>query len=215
MTDREAFLARWSRRKREAAAIPPAPAAEEPAAPATQSGNPESASAPSAPQSQPESKLELPPVDTIDASTDIRAFLKEGVPQDLARAALRRAWASDPVIRDFVGLSENAWDFNAPEGVPGFGPFSPDAARKLVAQVLGDTDATSGAGPVVAAAESEPAEGGDVGLKHEVVNAQQAPGAQPQPPADASAAAESHLDPEHTAVQQQTVPPESPSRSSG
>jgi hypothetical protein len=35
------------------------------------------------------------------------------VPQDLARAALRRAWTVDPAIRDFVGLFENCWDFNA------------------------------------------------------------------------------------------------------
>ena len=27
----------------------------------------------------------------------------------------------DPVIRDFIGLSENSWDFNAPDGIPGFG----------------------------------------------------------------------------------------------
>jgi hypothetical protein len=202
MTDREAFLARWSRRKREAAAIPPEPAAEEPAAPATQSGNPQAASAPSAPQSQPESNPELPPIDAIDGGTDIRAFLEEGVPQDLARAALRRAWNSDPAIRDFIGLSENAWDFTAPEGVPGFGPFNPDAARQLVAQVFGNSDSTSGAEPAVAAAaEPEPAASSGAGAV--------------QPPADASAAAQSDPAAEDTAVQQQAVGPQPPPRASG
>ena len=31
----------------------------------------------------------------------------------------------DPAIRNYVGLSENSWDFNAPGGVPGFGPLDP------------------------------------------------------------------------------------------
>jgi hypothetical protein len=29
----------------------------------------------------------------------------------------------DPAIKSFVGLSENAWDFAAPDGVPGFAPL--------------------------------------------------------------------------------------------
>ena len=31
-----------------------------------------------------------------------------------------RSLVNDPMIRDFVGPSENAWDFTAPNGVPGF-----------------------------------------------------------------------------------------------
>jgi hypothetical protein len=47
-------------------------------------------------------------------------------------AALRRAWSADPAIRDFIGLSENSWDFNAPDGVPGFGsPITDDTGRLL------------------------------------------------------------------------------------
>jgi hypothetical protein len=34
-----------------------------------------------------------------------------------------RAVLADPAVRQFVGLSENAFDFNAPEGVPGFAPW--------------------------------------------------------------------------------------------
>jgi 6-methylsalicylate decarboxylase len=44
----------------------------------------------------------------------IRAFLRPGVPAELARAALRRAWVADPAIRDFIGLAESSRDFNAP-----------------------------------------------------------------------------------------------------
>ena len=59
----------------------------------------------------------LPPIGSIGAASDIRPFLEPGVPQDLARAALRRAWTVDPAIRDFVGLSENFWDFNASDAL--------------------------------------------------------------------------------------------------
>ncbi|MGN6459585.1 MAG: DUF3306 domain-containing protein, partial [Pseudolabrys sp.] len=82
----------------------------------------------------------LPPIDSIVEGTDISAFLKQGVPLDLTRAALRRAWVTDPVIRDFVGLAENAWDFNDPTAMPGFGPLdqSPEEVRQMLAQVLGE-----------------------------------------------------------------------------
>jgi len=63
----------------------------------------------------------VPPIDSVDAGSDIRPFLTSGVPDDLTRAALRRAWSTDPAIRDFIGLSENSWDFNAPSGVSEFG----------------------------------------------------------------------------------------------
>src|SRR5581483_9515593 len=63
----------------------------------------------------------LPPIDSITAASDISSFLRAGVPAELTRAALRRVWTTDPAIRDFVGLSENAWDFTDPNAIPGFG----------------------------------------------------------------------------------------------
>jgi hypothetical protein len=63
----------------------------------------------------------LPSIDSITADTDIVAFLKFDVPTELTRAALRQAWISDPAIRDFVGIAENQWDFNDPNGISGFG----------------------------------------------------------------------------------------------
>ena len=64
-------------------------------------------------------------------------------PPDLTRAALRRAWSADPSIRDFIGLSENSWDFNAPGGVPGFGSLTAEDARRLLARAMGETDFAS------------------------------------------------------------------------
>jgi Protein of unknown function (DUF3306) len=72
---------------------------------------------------QPFDPASLPSLEQIAADADIGAFLKSGVPAELTRAALRRAWASDPAIRDFIGIAENQWDFNDPDGIPGFGPL--------------------------------------------------------------------------------------------
>ena len=66
----------------------------------------------------------LPPIESLGPGSNIRPFLATGVPPDLTRAARRRAWSTDPAIRDFIGLSENSWDFNAQDGVPAFGSLT-------------------------------------------------------------------------------------------
>jgi len=82
----------------------------------------------------------LPAIESIGAESNIRGFLEAGVPGDLTRAALRRAWSLDPAIRDFVGLSENSWDFNAPGTMAGFGPIDGDEVERLLTQLLGEPD---------------------------------------------------------------------------
>ena len=130
----EDFLKRWSRRKQEAqrvAKAPPAPAQAEPAAPPHVTAD---AAKTAEPAFDPAS---LPPLDSITGASDISAFLRAGVPAELTRAALRRAWTADPVIRDFVGLSENAWDFTDPNAMPGFGPLElTDDVRRMVANIV-------------------------------------------------------------------------------
>jgi hypothetical protein len=125
------FLARWSRRKRDVAKaeteprVEPKPAESAPASNAAQKSEPEF------------DVTNLPPLDSINALTDITAFLRAGVPQELTRAALRRVWTTDPSIRDFVGLAENAWDFTDPTAMPGFGPLeSTEELRRMVARVV-------------------------------------------------------------------------------
>jgi Protein of unknown function (DUF3306) len=130
--DDESFLARWSRRKREAETTAPEPA--EPTSAPEASDHPPA----SEPPAIADIVAKLPPIEEITAATDIRAFLAPGVPTELRLAALRRAWSADPAIRDFIGLAENQWDFNAPDGVPGFGSLvDPEQVRKLLAKVVG------------------------------------------------------------------------------
>jgi len=81
---------------------------------------------------------DLPPIDSIAANTDVTAFLRPGVPPDLTRAALRRAWTSDPAIRDFVGLVENGWDFNDPSAMAGFGTITADEVARLASKIIGE-----------------------------------------------------------------------------
>jgi uncharacterized protein DUF3306 len=133
----EDFLKRWSRRKREVAeAEKPAPAEAETR---EQAPLPERA-APGDPAKKSEGEFDpasLPPVESITAVSDITAFLRAGVPEELTRAALRRVWTADPAIRDFVGLAENAWDFTDPNAMPGFGPLeSTDEVRRMIAQIV-------------------------------------------------------------------------------
>ena len=144
MSGDETFLARWSRRKRNVTAR--ADDEKNPAPSAAEIAKPVSPATDEAPPANP-----LPPIDAIESASHIRAFLAPGVPLELTRAALRRAWAADPAIRDFIGLSENAWDFNAPDGVPGFGSLSVQDVRRLVAQLLDEphvADATSATAPL-------------------------------------------------------------------
>jgi hypothetical protein len=144
------FLQRWSRRKLGIAeaedVAPPAPA---------QTGESESVLPPAEAAADAPAKFDLaslPPIESIDATTDIRAFLAPGVPVELTRAALRRAWTSDPAIRDFVGIAENQWDFTNPDTVPGFGSLEcSDEVRAMVSRLFGDARQAVGASDATAA----------------------------------------------------------------
>ena len=83
----------------------------------------------------------LPSIEAIAGDTDVRGFLQSGVPAELTRAALRRAWTSDPAIRDFVGIAENQWDFNDPNAIPGFCPLpATENVSAVLTQALGMRD---------------------------------------------------------------------------
>jgi hypothetical protein len=78
----------------------------------------------------------LPSVDSIGADTDIRDFLRPGVPPDLTREAFRRAWSTDPSIRDYIGPVKNGWGFHDPNAILGFGATKVADVPRLLAQVF-------------------------------------------------------------------------------
>jgi hypothetical protein len=204
----EHFLARWSRRKREAGAAPsltlprllpnPPPLAgegregvlqgrvregvpdaegkTEAAARRDQRASTSEAADAAPPPSSPTPAVDpanLPSLDSITATTDVRDFLAPDVPAALRREALRRAWSADPAIRDFIGLQEYDWDFTKLDAIHGFAELGPEVdVKRLVAQVFGDVPedegkpatepgavAVEGDQPFVTTSESAPARG--------------------------------------------------------
>jgi hypothetical protein len=140
MSDHENFVSRWSRLKHESESRRKRQTElREPAAPSstavTSSAN-EDEAAGTEPRATPIFEpTDLPSLESITARTDISMFLRSGVPAELTVAALRRAWVSDPVIRDFIGIAENQWDFTNPTTIPGFGPLHETGDKlSLIAQ---------------------------------------------------------------------------------
>ena len=146
MSEQETLLSRWARLK-QAAKVDEIDAA---------SAGSEAMAVPEAPFDP----ASLPSIESIVGDTEIIAFLRKGVPSELTRAALRRAWASDPAIRDFIGIAENQWDFNDPNGIPGFGPLAPmESGVDVLAQISSRLrpraqDDVTAAEPMVASNES-------------------------------------------------------------
>jgi hypothetical protein len=131
-TSDDGFFSRWSQRKQLAQRTeadlpePPAPESVEDAAPQA----PDLA----APQITPEELAALPAIEDLTPQSDIRAFMRAGVPKGLRNAALRKMWLITPAIRDHIDPAvDYAWDWNTPGGVPGDGlaPSAEQSAKML------------------------------------------------------------------------------------
>jgi uncharacterized protein DUF3306 len=104
--DKENFLARWSRRKVDAAREAPAP---KPAAP--------SAAPPAAPAAAPV-KPDLPPIDTLKGlASEYREFLRPGVDEKLRQSALKKLFR-DPHFNVMDGLDVYIDDYSKPDPIP-------------------------------------------------------------------------------------------------
>jgi hypothetical protein len=192
MNDPENFLTRWSRRKREDAVEPDHARDEKDVqrAPEAPPAEPSASDAPTPPAAAGDKPAEpvfdlstLPPIETITAETDIRAFLSPGVPAELRLAALRRAWVADPKVRDFVGLNDYDFDFHTPGAIPGFGSLEmTDELRQEVLRMFTgwqeETESAEPRPPAATAPDSEPI----VSSVQPAAPAQEI-GAQPSPPA--------------------------------
>jgi len=153
--DNKNFLARWSQRKHEAKQ----PDHDAPTA---------NSDVPSGPVAESDVAQEfdlssLPKLEDMTATTDITAFLRKGVPEHLRNAALRKSWALDPAIRNYVNPAlDYAYDWNTPGGVPGSSEIGSgmDVAR-LVSQIMGGGSTVEPVVPAVSPgneATSDPAQ---------------------------------------------------------
>jgi uncharacterized protein DUF3306 len=147
MTARENLLSRWARRKSDAGRRTEPPEDGSPLDAAKAAGTETISTRDRTDKTidQPFDLSSLPSIETITGDTDIRGFLQSCVPAELTRAALRQAWASDPAIRDFIGIAENQWDFNDPTAMPGFGPLPASYnVPALLARAIGASDKGGG-----------------------------------------------------------------------
>lgn len=150
------FLSRWSRRKQAArdARLAPDDAASPPPA------------AEPAPAAQSPDELPLPSLDDITPGADVKAFFAPHVPEALRKAALRKLWTTDPIIKDFIEIAENQYDFANPDSIPGWSSTLPelDVQRILGRMLAGasqpqDEEANGAPGATAAAAEPDAAPG--------------------------------------------------------
>jgi hypothetical protein len=155
MTSPENFVSRWARLKSQSDAEPETePVGHGPRQEVVASVGTETPFVQQQNQvvDEPLDPASLPSIETITFDTDIRGFLQSNVPAALTRAALRQAWASDPAIRDFIGIAENQWDFNDPTAMPGFGPMlETDNLPALLARALGGRDKVADMIPEISA----------------------------------------------------------------
>lgn len=150
--DDEGFLGRWSRRKRSGVEIDAEAAPE-----ATSEPGAEVTDTPADPEHTPitpEELAALPKIEDLVAGSDIRGFLRPGVPRALKNAALRRMWMLTPAIRDHADPAvDYAWDWNTPGGVPGDGLApAPERAAAMLRGLRAQPDGGERTGPEAAPA---------------------------------------------------------------
>ena len=108
-------LARWAQRKAAArqrrGGAAPAIAEESAALPATAEEPPVEAKAEPEQAGQPAPEHDLPDIESLGAGSDFSVFMKDGVPAELRRLALRKLWASDPVFKVIDEMVEYGEDY--------------------------------------------------------------------------------------------------------
>jgi hypothetical protein len=125
----------------------------------------------------------LPPIESLGPDSDYAVFLKKGVPEALRIAALRKAWMSDPFIRDFRSPAiDYGWDFTTPD----YSLRATDDVAKMLDRMFPPQGApgepTAEAAPANPAGESKAAEAVPAALTSPLnlpQNEAAAPGARP------------------------------------
>lgn len=147
----EGFLSAWSRRKRAAleAEKSSKKAEREPRPERDGTGDggdaggaadlPPEATAPEPPFELSEEELAaLPREEEITGATDLRPFLRRGVPAAVKKAALRKVWLNNALIRNHDDPAvDYAWDWNSGQGVPGAGgTIAKDRVSKMIDDLI-------------------------------------------------------------------------------
>jgi hypothetical protein len=128
VADPEGRFSRWSRLKTEALENEP-PQIDETLSKFTSENLPVRAEDAELPTSNSEETAEeeesdpapeLPDIETLEKDSDYTPFLAEGVPEAIKKLALRKLWASDPVLANIDGLNDYDEDFTIIEAIKTF-----------------------------------------------------------------------------------------------
>jgi hypothetical protein len=128
VADPEGRFSRWSRLKTEALENEP-PEIVEPLSKFTSENLPAQAEDAKLPTSDSEETAEgeeadlppdLPHIESLEKDSDYTPFLAEGVPEAIKKLALRKLWASDPVLANIDGLNDYDEDFTIIEAIKTF-----------------------------------------------------------------------------------------------
>jgi hypothetical protein len=161
----ERFLSRWSRLKHNAREDVTEPAATEAAV--------EAAAIPAEGDADEEREAaenrraaEAIDIDALRYGDDFSPFMKRGVPEPLRRRALRKFFASDPLLANLDGLNDYDEDFNNPEfmvyrsawdAARGFLTEAEKAAQQATGRLTATTDLEAGSGESVTEATADAA----------------------------------------------------------
>lgn len=117
----EGFVRRWSRLKQQAREERPPEESPPPDPPATVARDQRASDAGDKPDEKPFDPATLPPIESLTKESDYALFMRPEVPEALRQQALRRLWATDPVLSAPDGFDMHTLDYNAvptfPEGV--------------------------------------------------------------------------------------------------
>lgn len=131
MSDKDDFASRWARRKRAVAEEEAAPKAPLPA-PEPQDEETEAEAL---------ERLGLPDPDTLGEGDDFSGFMKASVPALLRRRALRKLWATNPVLANVDGLVEYGENYASPDLIPEVVATAYKVGRGFVKKVVETTEA--------------------------------------------------------------------------
>ncbi|WP_135078959.1 DUF3306 domain-containing protein [Terasakiella sp. SH-1] len=112
---REGFLSRWSRRKTETETKEEVHPVEAPAVQCVEETAEAQSLAPieEIPAEEQEAIVaDLPDIESLTEESDFSAFMKQGVPEELQKLALRKLWKSSPIFANLDGLNDYDEDFS-------------------------------------------------------------------------------------------------------
>ncbi len=146
-SDGKSRLARWADRKtaakRRRGGAAPEIAGDSAAVPAPP---PEEATAERSEPAAPTPAADLPDVESLTEESDFSAFMRDGVPSDLRRLALRKLWASDPAFNIIDEMVEYGEDYTDAATVVA-GMKSAWEVGRGYAKSVADTDAADAPAP--------------------------------------------------------------------